>query len=213
MRDRVEKNLVEIWEIIVPIIPIIGAGIVGYFFRWFEEKRRRTHEKEVEYRKELKKHLTDIFEPLLKLLGDLWIGLIDLTNPDFVDYKGDDAILAKGQKLEKPIREVRKALTNLTDFITENETKLDLLLPLPLQSLQYSLLEEHVTKVIEDARNGRLTFSDISKPVNGIIAIQNDLRNILGFEIRMHLESEFAFEERLSRFEKIKMKMKNSSAI
>jgi len=199
--------LAEIWEIIVSII---GAGIVGYIIRWFEEKRRRTHEKEVEYRKELKKHLADIFEPLFKLLGDLWNGLIDLTNPDFVDYEGDDAVLAKGQKLEEPIKEVRKALANLTDFITENETKLDLLLPLPLQSLQYRLLEEHVTKVIEDARKGSFTFSDISKPVYGIMAIQDDLQNILGFTIRMHLKSEFAFKERLSRFEKFKLKVKHS---
>ena len=202
-----ERNLAEIWEI---LLPIVGAGIVGYVIRWFEEKRRRTHEREVEYRKELKKHYADVFEPFFKLLGDLWDGLIDLVNPDFVDYEGDDAVLAKGQKLKEPIKEVRKALTNLTDFITENETKFDLLLPLPLQSFQYSLLEEHVIKVIKDAERGRFTFSDISKPVYAIMGIQEDLQNILGFKIKMHLKSEFAFKERLSRFEKFKLKVKYS---
>ena len=198
--------MAELWEI---ILPIIGAGIVGYIIRWIEEKRRRTHEQEAEYRKELKKHLPNLIEPLFKLLGDLWYSLIDLTNPDYVEYD-DDIILVKGRKLTTPIRKVKATLVNLSNFVRKNENKLDLLLPHPLQSWQYTDLKGSVNKIIEDARKGKFTFEDISKPVYAIMNIQDDLQNILGFKIKIRLRSEHAFERRLSRFEKLKRKLKRS---
>lgn len=197
----------EFWEIVLPIIVAVLACILGYIIRRFEEKRRRTHEKEVEYRKELKKHLPDLFEPLFKLLGDLWCSVIELTNPDYVEYN-NDIILVKGHKLRTPIREAKEASANLNDFVTKNENKLDLLLPNPLQSWQYRRLEASVNGIIKDAGKGKFTFDDISKPVYAIMAIQEDLQNILGFTIRMRLKSAYAFEERLSRFEKLKRKIK-----
>ena len=129
--------MAELWEI---VLSIIGAGIVGYVIRLFEEKRRRTHEKEVEYRKELRKHLPNLIEPLYQLLANLWYSLIELTNPDYVEYD-NGIILVKGHKLIKPIKKAQEALANLSDFVTKNESKLNLLLPHPLQSWQYMNLE------------------------------------------------------------------------
>lgn len=200
------------WDTVISVAGTLIGTLIGLLIGIWVESKREKHETSMEYRNELKKHYADIFEPFFKILSDLWNGLVDLTNPDFVDYEGDD-VLAKGQKLEEPIKEVIKALTNLTDFVTENETKFDFLLPLPLQSFQYRLLETHVTKVINDAKQGRFTFSDISEPVYAIMAIQEDLRNILGFKIEMHLKSEVAFKERLSRFKKFKLKLKHSPTL
>lgn len=199
--------MAELWEVVLPIIVAVVAGGVGYISRWIEEKWRRTHEKEVEYRKELKTHIPDLIEPLFKLLGDLWYGLIELTNPDYVEYD-DDIILVKGAKLTTPIREVKEALVNLSDFIRKNENKLDLLLPHPLQSWQYRSLEGFANQIIEDARKGKFTFEDISKPVYAIMNIQEDLQNILGFKIKIRLKSEHAFEKRLTRFGRLKQKVK-----
>ena len=196
--------MAELWEI---ILTIIGGGIVGYIIRWLDEKRRRTHEQEAEYRRELKKHLPDLIEPLFKLLSDLWNGLVDLTNPDYVEYN-DDIILVKGHKLTTPIKEVKEALVNLNDFVRNNENKLDLLLPHPLQSWQYIRLEGSVNEIIKDARKGKFTFDGISKPVYAIMNLQDDLQKILGFKIKIRLKSEYAFEWRLSRFEKLKRKLK-----
>lgn len=190
-------------------MPIIGAGIVGYLVRWLEEKRRRMHEKEAEYQRELKKHIPDLIEPLFKFLSDLWLSLIELTNPDRVEYS-EDVLIAKGIELEVPIREVKEALVNLMGFVGKNENKLDLLLPHPLQSWQYTRLHSFVNKIIEDATKGKISLDEISEGVNTIMNIQDDLQRIVGFETKMHLKSEWAFERLkvLSRFERLKRKLR-----
>lgn len=199
--------MAELWEI---ILPIIGAGIIGYVIRWFEEKRRRTHEKEVEYRKELKKHLPDLIEPLFKLLGDLWYSLIELTNPDRVEYIGD-VLIVKGRKLMMPIKEVKEALGNLEDFVRNNENRLDLLLPHPLQSWQYGNLRNFVNGILEDTKKGKLSFDDVIEAVSTITGIQGDLQRIVGFETKVRLTSEYAFGAKpLSRFERLKRKLRRS---
>jgi len=198
--------MAELWEI---VLSIVGAGIVGYIIRLIEERRRQTHEREVEYRKELKRHLSDLFEPLFELLGDLWNSLIELTNPDYVEYN-NDIVLAKGHKLIARIKEAEETLANLIDFVTKNENKLNLLLPQPLQSWQYWRLESSVNEIIKNARKGKFTFDDISKPVYAIMNIQDDLQKILGFKIKMRLKSEYAFETHLSRFGKLKRKLKST---
>ena len=191
--------LAELWEI---ALSIIGAGIIGYVIRWFEEKRRRTYEKEVEYRKELKKHIPDLIEPLFKLLGDLLYSLVELTNPEYVEYSGN-VLIVKGRK---PIRKVKEALTNLKDFVEENESQLDLLLPHPLQSWQYIVLHAFVNNIIEDARKGKILFDAISVSVATTMNIQEDLQKIVGFETKIRLKSERA----LSRFERLKRKLRRS---
>ena len=198
--------MVELWEI---VLPIIGAGVVGYVIRWIDEKRRRTHEKEVEYRRELKKHLPNLIEPLFKLLSDLWNSLIELTNPDRVAYVGNDLIVI-GRKLTMPIKEVKETLVNLKDFIERNENKLDLLLPHPLQSWQYARLDAFVNNIIENARKGKMSLDDISEIINTVMNIQDDLQKIVGFKTKIRLKSERAFEKPLSRFEKLRRKLRGS---
>ena len=198
--------MAEVWEI---VLPIIGAGIVGYAIRWLEERRRRTHEKEAEYRKELKKRLPDLIEPLFKLLGDLWVGLIDLTNPDYVEYK-ENVLIVKGRKLDKPIKEVTEVLVNLKNFVRSNETKLDFMLPHPLQSWQYGRLRSRIIGILKDARKGKILLGDVGEAVSTIMDIQSDLQKIVGFETKVRLKSEHAFEtlKPLSRFERLKRKLR-----
>lgn len=202
------KCLAELWDI---VLSLIGAGcvVLGYVIHWLDEKRRRTHEKEVEYQRELKKHLPNLIEPLFKLLGDLWISLIDLTNPDYVEYN-EDVLIVKGRKLEMPIREVAEASVNLKNFVRENENKFDLLLPHPLQSWQYGRLRDFIISIIGDAGKGKMSFYDISEAVTTIMNIQEDLQKIVGFETKTHLKSEYAFRKRLTRFERLKRKLKRS---
>lgn len=202
------KSLVELWDI---VLSLIGAGcvVLGYVIHWLDEKRRRTHEKEVEYQRELKKHLPNLIEPLFKLLGDLWISLIDLTNPDYVEYN-EDVLIVKGRKLKMPIREVAEASVNLRNFVRKNENKLDLLLPHPLQSWQYEHLCDFINSIIGDAGKGKMSLYDISEAVTTIMNIQEDLQKIVGFETKTHLKSEYAFGKHLTRFERLKRKLKRS---
>ena len=205
---EIEISMTELWDI---ALSLIGAGcvILGYVIHWLDEKRRRTHEKEVEYQRELKKHIPDLIEPLFKLLGDLWYSSIELTNPDRVEYSGD-VLIVKGRKLMTPIREVREALDNLNDFVRDNENKLDLLLPHPLQSWQYANLRNFVNGILKDARKGKLSLGDVAKAVDTTIDIQDDLQKIVGFETKIRLKSERAFKKPLTRFERFKRKLRRS---
>ena len=198
--------MAEFWEV---VLSVIGAGVVGYTIRWLEERRRRTHEKEVEYRRELKKHIPDLIEPLFKLLDDLLYGLIELTNPERVEYS-ENALIVKGRKLTMPIREVEETLINLKNFLGKNENKLDLLLPHPLRSWQYVNLHDFIISIIEDARKGRMSFDNVTKALITIMNVQDDLQKILGFETKMRLKSERAFRKSLSRFERLKRKLRRS---
>ena len=182
--------MAEVWEI---LLSIFGAGVVGYAIHWFEEKWRRTREKEMEYRKELRQYLPDLFEPLFKLLGDLWYSLIDLANPEYGEYS-EDVFMVKGRKLTMPIREAKEALANLMGFVNKNEDKLDLLLPHPLQSWQYGRLRAFVNRIIEGARIGKISIDDLSEALHVIMNIRDDLQKILGFEMKIRLKSERIFE-------------------
>lgn len=198
--------MAELWEI---FLSIFGAFVVGYALGWFGEKWRRTSEKEMEYRKELKEHLPDLIEPLFKLLGNLWTSLVDFSNPDYVDFN-ENVLVVKGRKLTTPIREAEETLTNLENFLRKNESKLDLLLPHPLRSWQYGNLHGFVINIIEDARKGRMSFDDVIKALITIMNIQDDFQKILGFETKMRLKSEGAFMKPLSRFERLKRKLRIS---
>lgn len=194
-----------LWEI---VLSIVGAGIVGYVIRWFEEKRRRMHEKEAEYRRELKKYMPDLIEPLFKLLGNLWLSLVEFTNPDRVEYR-NNILIVKGHKLTAPVREVNEALTNLNDFVIKNENKLDLLLPHPLRSWQYTTLHDFVNNIITDVRKGRFSLDDVAEVVTTTMNVQDDLQKVVGFETKVRLKSERAFKTlKPSRFERLKRKLK-----
>lgn len=182
------------------IITAIAAGIVGYAIRWIEEKRRQTHEKETEYQKELKQHLPDIIQPLFKLLDNLWTSLIGLTDWDENSQK---MVVAKGHNLKISVEEVTQVLTNLKNFAEKNETQLDLLLPHPLRSWQYTRLRHEIANIVEKTIKGENTTDSVSSAISTIIDIQNDLRAIVGFGTGIHLRSEYAFGGRPSHLQNL----------
>lgn len=197
--------MAEFWDI---VLSLIGAGCVtlGYVIHWIEEKRRRTHEQEAEYRRELKKYLPDLIEPLFKLIGNLWLNLNVL-----VDWESDPIGLVSGQKLTKSLGEIRQSMQSLRKFVNEKATKLDILLPHPLQSWQYTHVEMHIAGIFHDIKRGKVNIDDITDAVVALIDIQSDLQRLLGFETKMRLESEYTLTEPLSRFEKLKQKIGLSS--
>lgn len=196
------KHLAELWEI---LLSIFGAGIIGYAIRWLEEKRRRTHEKETEYRKELKKHLPDLIEPLFRLLSDLWSSLLGL-----IDWRADGEKLVGGNELNKSLQDVAQSYQNLHTFVKENGKRLDFLMPHALQSWQYARIESYVQGIIGDVIHREGNPKDIHDMIKTIMNVQKDLQKVVGFEMKIDLESEYPLGKRPSRFERFKQKLRRS---
>jgi len=194
--------LAELWEI---VLSIIGAGIVGYAIRWLEEKRRRTHEKETEYRKELKKHIPDLIEPLFNLLIDLWQSLASL-----IERKAGDERVVGGSEVNKRLQEVAQSYHNLHTFVMENRKRLDFLMPHALQSWQYARIESYVQGILGNVIDGKGNSKHIIDVINTIMKLQKDLQKVVGFEMKIDLESAYPFRKRPSRFERFKRKLKAS---
>lgn len=207
--------MAEVWEI---ILPIIGAGVVGYIIRLLEEKRRRTHEKEMEYRKELRKHLPDLIEPLFALLVDLHNSLFMLRE-HIIDWKN---VMERKKFTYKTIRvsdleEVERALNRLETFIEEQKAKIDLLFPHPLRSYNITPVLLNIGYVMKEARQERVGAKSLAEYIQGFVSelacIQSDLQRTIGFETRVQLKGEYGWEKFLrpeSRLERLKRKLRKS---
>lgn len=192
--------MAELWEI---IFTIIGAGIVGYVIRWFEEKRRRTHEKEMEYRKELRQNLPDLIEPLFTILGDLWRKVILL-----VDWKKEGFnISGISWRQQSSIGDIDEALRKLKNFVEKNETKMELILPSLLFWKLFELLDFLRDHIVESKQP---SFDDLMDGVGAINSIQSDIQQLLGFKMKGRFKSEYIFRKRPSRFERLKRKLRRS---
>ena len=157
---------------------------LGYLLRYFDEKRRRIYEREREYRNELKKFTTEIFEPIFELSGDLAMNLLSL-----VDFSGDKAILVTGTELRDPLNDVEKRAEDFMSFLMKYSTKIDMMLPSEINSSTYYMILEGTENIIDKIGEDEFPLEDIEGLITILFSVQSDLQKLLGFSSNVKLQT------------------------
>jgi hypothetical protein len=79
--------------------------IFGYWTSSHLETKRQKHEKEMEYRKELTKHMEDIIKPLFHLIEELWGNLAVLGRSISIKSSNIEDLLVKTRKAEQNLKQ------------------------------------------------------------------------------------------------------------
>lgn len=178
------SNGFDIIPLLTESLKIIIPLSLGYLLRYFDEKRRRIYEREREYRNELKKFTTEIFEPIFELSGDLAMNLLSL-----VDFSGDKAILVTGTELRDPLNDVEKRAEDFMSFLMKYSTKIDMMLPSEINSSTYYMILEGTENIIDKIGEDEFPLEDIEGLITILFSVQSDLQKLLGFSSNVKLQT------------------------
>lgn len=180
----------SVWNSVISVLGTLGGLLGGYWISSRIESRRRKHESEVEYRKEIKRHMNDIIKPLYIHLQNLW-GSLGILHESI----RHESSLVRGKTLEDLLLEARTANQTLREFVHSKYDEMSLLLPSPFPWVFAPLDELVEWKVIEPLSQGKEPTDDITLAVNTAMKIQKNLRRLVGFEIDVKMESVYPFKK------------------
>lgn len=177
-------------ESAISVIGTLVGVLAGFLMNYYRELRGRKHEKEMEYRKEIRKHMNDLIKPLFVCIQNLW-GSIGVLMESLKRNKS----IAHGKSLNNLLREVQTANQTLQKFVHSKYEDMSLLLPTPLPWIFVPLDELINYRVIEPISQGKKPIDDMTVAVNSLMTIQKDLRSIVGFEVDVEVESVYPFNK------------------
>ena len=180
----------SVWNSVISVLGTLGGLLGGYWISSQMESRKRKHESEVEYRKEIKKHMDDIIKPLFTHLENLWGSLAILQVS--IDQKSS---VAKGKILKDLVLETQTANKALKDFVNSKYDEMSLLLPSPFPWVFAPLDELVEWKIIKPILQGGKPSDDMTIAVNTAMKIQKNLRRLVGFETDVEIESIYPFSK------------------
>lgn len=166
----------------------------GYWISSQLESRKRKHESEIEYRKEIKKHMDDIIKPLFIHLQNLWGSLAILETS--MRHKSS---VVRGKTFNDLLLETRTANQTLQKFVHSQYYEMSLLLPSPFPWVFAPFDELVEWKIIEPISQGKRPTDDITLAVNTAMKIQEELRRLVGFETSIDVKSIYPFKKSYPR--------------
>jgi len=177
-------------ESVISVLGTLVGVLAGFLMSHYFESKRRKHEKEVEYRREIRKDMDDLIKPLFVFIQNLWgsLGLLQIS-------LGKEKSVVHGKGLDDLLHEVQTANQIFQEFVRSKYDEMSLILPSPFPWI-FAPLDELVRyKIIEPILQGNKPVDDMTVAINSLMKIQKDLRRIVGFEIDVKLESVYPFEE------------------
>jgi len=176
-------------EILISVLGTLGGVLVGYWTNSRIEARRRKHEIEMEYRREIVKHMDDIVKPLFHLIEELWGSLATLW--ESVRMKSS---IVRGRNLKDLLLEVQTAKQNLREFILAKSTEIDLLMPHSLSTWVFAPIEERVDKILVQISEGTEPLpNETTVVINALMKYQKNVKKLIGLETRKKLEDIYPF--------------------
>ena len=176
-------KIITAWrEILVLIISVL----IGYIIRLFEDKRRRTFDMEKEYREELRKYSTEIFEPLFKITSDIIQSLIML-----IDWcEGSKKYISNEEALNDTLDELSENVEAFDKFNDENETRIELILPSELSSMIFINIRIKIYEILENIYDGKSPTEKIRNVALTLIDVRSDIQKLLGYSTSIKLQTE-----------------------
>lgn len=179
------------WEILVSVLGTLGGVLVGYWTNSRIEAKRRKHEIEMEYRREIMKHMDDIVKPLFHYIEELWGSLAILW--ESVRTKSS---IVKNKTLEDLLLEAQTAYQDFQKFHLSKSTEIDLLMPHSLSTWVFAPIEERIAKILDQISNGKQPLpQEITVVINALMKYQKNLKKFIGFETEKKLEGIYPFSQ------------------
>ena len=149
------------WDSVISVlgtlIGTLGGLLVGYWVSSRIETRKEKHETEMEYRRELLRHMDDIIKPLYHLIQKLWETLAVLG--ESVRFKSS---IIKGATMEDLVTESLDAYEKLKEFRLVNGVQIDFLFPHSLSTWVFAPIGEKIDKIIAEISGGEYILPSIS---------------------------------------------------
>jgi hypothetical protein len=180
------------WASIISVLGTLGGTalglIIGFWTSSKIESRKEKHEAEMEYRKELTKHMDDIIKPMYQLIEDLWGSLGVLR----------ESILSKSSIInerivEDSLIETRAAHKKLMDFLLVKGAQIDLLFPKPLSSWVFIPIDVRIDRILTQVSQGENSPSELIKVINSLLMYQKNLKRLIGYETKAKFEDIYLF--------------------
>ncbi len=169
------------------MIGTLRGVLIGFLLSFYSESKRREHQQEKEYRSELKKHVDDLIKPLFVSIQNLWGSIAAL-----------DLFLKKGVEVESLTSMARKVQSDnraLYDFVGSKYDEISFLFPSPFPWIFTPIYEFINNRIVEPISKGEKPIKDITIAVNKLMAIQENLRRLLGFEVEVKMEKVYPLHE------------------
>lgn len=167
----------------------LGGVLVGYWTNSRIEARRRKHEIEMEYRKELVKHMDDVVKPLFHFIQKLWGSLAVVE--ESIRMKSS---IVKGKTLKDLLKETQNAKHNLREFYLAIKTEIDLLMPHSLSTWVFAPIEERIDKILIQISEGKEPHrQETTVVINALMRYQKSMKKLIGLETESKLEDIYPF--------------------
>ena len=182
------------WDIAISVLGTLGGTtlglVLGYWTSSHLETKRQKHEMEMEYRKELAKHMDDIIKPLFHFIEELWGSLENLG--ESVRMKSS---IVKRKTLKDLLLETQNAEQKLQKFYNLNYSQMNLLFPFPISPWVFTPIEERLDKILVQISEGkRPADREFTLVIDALMKYQENLRRLLGYEMEK-LEEIFPFKQ------------------
>lgn len=154
------------WNSVISVLGTLGGLLVGFWISLQVESRKQKHENEMEYRKEIMKHMDDIIKPLFIHLQNLWGNLGVLL--ESLRYKSS---IVRGKNLNDLLLETGSAHQALQKFVKSKYDEMSFLLPSPFPWVFAPLDELVKWKIIEPISQGKEPIDDMTTAINTLMKI------------------------------------------
>jgi hypothetical protein len=181
------------WNSIISVLGTLGGTtvglLVGYWTSSRIEARKEKHDTEMEYRKELLKHMDDIIKPLYHLIQELWGSLAVLR--ESVHAKSS---IIKGATMEDLLAETLDAHKKLKEFCLFNGIQIDLLLPHPLSTWVFAPIGEKIEEItVEISQEKEPSKEAWFNAIDSLMKYQKNLKKLIGYETEVKLADIYPF--------------------
>lgn len=165
--------MVDIYDV---LLTAVGGGLV-LISNYVLEHRKNKKEELIEYRKELKKNMSEIVFPLYSIFDTMWGNLINT-----MDFEKDPPKFKNGIKLENSRKEIIDAREELNKFIEEKGIKLNLLFPPEMQGWKLIRLCSGVNEIITKIDAGENPVTELNEYIAECVDYQRNVQILLGFK-------------------------------
>ena len=180
------------WDSVISVIGTLSGTMIGLLIGYWTssriEARKEKHETEMEYRRELLRHMDDIIKPLYHLIQELWGTLAVLG--ESVRFKPS---IIKGASMEDLLSESLDAYKKLKEFRSVNGVQIDLMFPHSLSTWVFSPIGEKIDKIILEISQGKEPSDEFTQVINALMKYQKNLKKLIGYETKVELEDIYPF--------------------
>src|SRR5271157_1428977 len=178
------------WDAVISVLGTLGGTalglVLGYLTTSQLETRRQKNEREMEYKKELTRHMDDIIKPLFHYIEELWGSLSFLA----------EAFSTKSPNVKFCLIKTQKAEENLKQFYVSNYAQLDLLLPQSISPWVFAPIEEHLDDIlVRISRGMEPKQGEFALVINALMEYQKNLKRLLGYETMEKLKEIYPFKQ------------------